>query len=1022
MKLTKIFPVLLLSVASAQASPFVVEDFESIPVGTKWTMWERWNNPVSSTATVEVDPTNANNHILHVRLQNWNCFPEFVLPAEYAGTQLRSRFKQVRFRLYRTSSDNNDYKQMHLYYGNDQMYQDNSYPYQGDRSTWQVRNYDIANLSEGSTATQLRLGIHCDVSDYYLDDIMLVGEFDDYVTYESGELNLCEKNSSSSYKVYTTPTFIPEGQHLNVYTSRYTDFNAPVAGPGTMSIHAGGERTYLGEHANKKYPDWTKFTGDVHIYKYNQVETGAGFYGVIMAHNGKTFSPENIEDCILTGKVNNMLDNNRVTLHKDAAIAFENGTRAAMVGHLDTEAGSRIYGYYKASAGTGSYLIVGGDDTDGTLAGRIAPMESNGTPLNTALLGIIKEGKGTYTIKANDNCISGGIRVVKGRVNVNNNAEAAAASKLSGGTGTPANNAAVAYVLGGGMLGGTGNIAGIVDVYGKLEPGDKETGLLTLKDYVSNAKASLRMHPEGMLRFRLRSSEDHDELWVNNDIELSKVCEDFSQSDESPRIRVALTPDYDIYVGDEFTLLTASKRLNAADWQWRMIFPSKLTWTWEERTQEDGRYALVVKCVSLDDDPANAGNDAEDDQTGDDDDDWNATFGDDGDTHSIRYYAEQKGVRIGVAVPSSNVALGNSTDVMTSIIRDEFNMVVTENELKWDWCEPSQNYFNFAEGDKLLSFAEANGSYMRGHTLAWHSQVASWVSSDGKKNDKNWTKQQLMDILKNHVTKVVTHYKGRIGEWDVVNECLDDDQSIVRNDPSGYKLRAQSVWTIACGEAFIDSAFVWAHRADPDAKLYLNDYGNEMKGNAKSEAFFNLVKRLKNSGVPIHGVGFQCHLDAGLVDVKALENNIARYAALGLECAITELDLGIDANTEAERQQQARDYYRIVEAALRQPHCRSVLIWGVSDNVSWRQSNPLLWNGAMERKPAYYAVRNAVSAAPTAEEDIREVIVGDAQEPVAVSYYSLGGIRLAAPVVGEVTLVREQYADGAVRSYKIFIR
>lgn len=846
------------------------------------------------------------------------------------------------------------------------------------------------------------------------------GEMDDYVVNESGKLDICAKNTSSDYKVYDTPTMIPESTSLSVYTSRYTDFNAPIAGKGTLNLYCGGERTYLGEHVNKKYPSWAQFTGDVHIYPYKEVEKSAGFYGVVMAHNGKTFSPSNIEDCILTGKVCTMMGNNRVFLHDGAAIAFENGTRAAQFGELNTEAGSRIYGYYKTSGESGSYLIVGGNGNDATLAGRIAPMEKDGKPYASSLLGIIKDGKGTYSITANDNAITGGLRIVRGRVNVNNDANAAQSGKLSGGTGVPGANTCAAYVMRQGVLGGYGNIAGDVEVYGVLEPGTKEPGTLTLKNYASNTSTILRMHPEGTLRFKVSSKDCYDKLVVNNEIELSNRMEDFSISEDNPSIRITLADNYDIKVNDEFTLITAADRKGADAWKWNIIYPKRLTWEAKETQTGDGRYALIVRVTSLNDDPANANNDDNDSDDEGGNESWTDTFQDNGDTHSMRYYAEKAGMRIGVAVPSSRINLTNANDASTKIIMREFNMVVPENELKFDWTEPSLNYFNYGDAEKLLTFAEKNNMYMRGHTLAWHQQVAQWVSSDGKKNDKNWTKQQLMNILKNHIINLVGHFKGRIGEWDVVNECIEDDQSIVYSNPNGYKLRTESVWTRVCGEDYIDSAFVWAHRADPNAKLFLNDYSNESKGYAKSEAFYNLAKRLHDNGIPIHGVGFQCHLDAGNVDVNAIRNNIIRFGELGLECAITELDLGISADTEEQRQQQARDFYRIIEAAMNQKNCKSVMIWGLSDNLSWRQSTPLLYNSNLQPKPAYYAVRSSLNACVTT--DIPNVQASETIDAPTVKreYFSVGGMRLNAPSAKSITIVKETRADGTVKTYKLY--
>lgn len=967
-KITAFLFALVCCCNAATAAPVVIENFEGYEVNTKWKMWDRWGNPVNSTATVIADPTNSSNHVLKVTVKGWNCFPEFVVPEEYKGVKILDRFKTIRFRFYRPSSDQNDYKQMHVFFGSDVQYDDNGgYPYQGDRNTWQQRSYNIVNVPSGSTATTLHLGIHCDVSEYYIDDVMLYGEYDDYVTYDSQKLDMSGQNSSTTYKSYTTPTYIPKDTKLDFYTARYMDIYAPFAGEGTLNIYSGGERTYLGEHSNKKYQDWSKFTGDVHVYPYKSLNSGNGFYGLVMGTNGKSFSPEDIDAGINEGKACNALANNRVFLHNGSAIAFENGTRGAIYGELNTEAGSRIYGYYKATAGTGAYLIVGGNNTDATMAGRIAPMESNGKPLVTSLVGLIKDGTGTYTLTANDNVISGAMRIRNGRMNICNDAAAAEKGRLSGGTGTPGSNAPVAYVFCKGVLGGTGNIAGIVDLYGTLEPGTAEPGRLLVKDFVSNAKATIIMHPDATLRFKVKSAAEYDQLVVNNAVEYKNTTELFDVTSENkPRIRVSLMDDDEVKVGDTYTVLTVPSSLAIAD-KWKLLFPTRYTWKAEEVQNANNTYSLVLTVTSLKDDPANAGNKEDGGDIIGEDEKVPEHFGPDGDTKSWRQYAEEKGLRIGVAVATYRTPLDQSTDSRTAIVRKEYNMVVNENELKWESCEPSQGTFNYGGGDGLLYFANNNKMYMRGHTLAWHSQVAQWVSADGKKNDKAWTKSQLMAILKNHILNVVGHFKGRIGEWDVVNECLDDDQSIVRTNPDGYKLRASSIWTTVCGEAFIDSAFVWAHQADPTAKLYLNDYDNETLGKAKTQAFYNLAKRLKKNGIPIDGVGFQCHLNAGSVDAPAIGKNIERFAPLGLECAITELDLGTNSNSEADLQLQARDYYRIVKTAMEQPHCRSVLIWGISDDLSWRSSNPLPWNSSAAKKPAYYGVLAALKDAKVSQ-------------------------------------------------------
>jgi GH35 family endo-1,4-beta-xylanase len=229
------------------------------------------------------------------------------------------------------------------------------------------------------------------------------------------------------------------------------------------------------------------------------------------------------------------------------------------------------------------------------------------------------------------------------------------------------------------------------------------------------------------------------------------------------------------------------------------------------------------------------------------------------------------------------------------------------------------------------------------------------------KNDKNWTREEALEIMKNHITKVMTHYKGKVREWDVVNECLDDDQTTVRSNPNSYDLRQQSVWQRAIGDDYIDSAFVYAHRADPDAILYLNDYGVELQGKAKSLAFYNLAVSLKEKGIPIHGVGLQCHFSVGEVDGVKLNRTIKRFAEAGLLCIITELDMGIPSTTAANKEEQARMYRMLTDIVLKNDNCPSMVIWGIKDNDSWRSgSNPLLYDSGMGKKPAWYGVRSAL--------------------------------------------------------------
>ena len=279
---------------------------------------------------------------------------------------------------------------------------------------------------------------------------------------------------------------------------------------------------------------------------------------------------------------------------------------------------------------------------------------------------------------------------------------------------------------------------------------------------------------------------------------------------------------------------------------------------------------------------------------------------------------------------------------------------------------------------------------MRGHCLVWHTQQPQWLSEDGKKNDKNWSRQEALQILEDHITNVVKHFKGKIMEWDVVNECLDDNQTIIRTNPEGYTLR-QTVWLRAIGEDYIDSAFVFAHRADPNVLLCLNDYDVELQGKAKSVAFYNLAMRLKKSGIPIDGVGLQCHFSVGKLDSAKFDNTFRRFADAGLQCVITELDMGIPSTSAQNLEEQAVNYRVITDVMLNNDNCPYMLIWGLKDNDSWREaSNPLLYTAGLSKKPAYYAVRSALRhRSITQETGVNAVTMHSSDLPAAV--YDLSG-------------------------------
>ncbi|MBP5338561.1 MAG: endo-1,4-beta-xylanase [Prevotella sp.] len=777
-------------------------------------------------------------------------------------------------------------------------------------------------------------------------------------------IDISGNNTSSSYVSYSTSFSIASGNVVNVKMARYCYFSSTITGKGMLNLYAGGERCYLGTEKGKTWPNWTNFTGDIHIYPFKENSSSAGFYGVVLAHGGKSSTAENALDDAKSGKVNPSMANNHVTLHDGATICCEANTSGAgfRIGELQTEAGSTLQGYMKKSRA--AYYLLGGLNTDFTLAGTIKPSDYD----DATLMGIVKEGTGTMTITGNNNCVSGALRILAGRVQVSNDCAEAEQKKLRGALGARPNTSdAIAYVFENGLLGGTGSIGGTVDNYGTVEPGDFEpngdvvgvtTGTLTLRNYVTASKQpNLCLRPASKLRFKIVSATDYDRLDVGGSVKYNNIAQDFSESDKMPIIEISLLNEMeDMQIGDEFTLLTAKEK--TGDWQFELKQPSKYTWELvEEKT--DGAYTLKARIVSLNnsDDPDNPENPYNPD---DPDVPVMGPYYDDGiddtaDTKTLRYYAEECGKYVGVALCTYKGYQSDREEACR-----QFNMMVAENEMKMDALQPSQGQFSFGGADNLVSLARSNNMAIRGHCLVWHQQQPQWLSSDGKKNDKNWTRQEALAIMKNHIEKVMSHFKGKVTEWDVVNECLDDDQSIIRSNPEGYTLR-QTVWQRAIGDDYIDSAFVYAHRADPSVVLYLNDYDVELQGKAKAVAFRNLAMRLKNRGIPIDGVGLQCHFSVGEVDSVKLASTVQRFGQDGLKCVITELDMGIPSTTSANLQEQARIYRVITDIMLANDNCPYMVIWGVKDNDSWRSaSSPLLFDSGMGKKPAWRAVRSAL--------------------------------------------------------------
>ncbi|KIJ66930.1 glycoside hydrolase family 10 protein [Hydnomerulius pinastri MD-312] len=274
----------------------------------------------------------------------------------------------------------------------------------------------------------------------------------------------------------------------------------------------------------------------------------------------------------------------------------------------------------------------------------------------------------------------------------------------------------------------------------------------------------------------------------------------------------------------------------------------------------------------------------------------------------------------------------------------EFGQLTPANSMKWDATEPTRGQFTFSGGDQIVALAKGTGKVVRGHNCVWYNQLPSWVTSG------NFDAATLTSIIQTHCSTLVGHYKGQMYAWDVINEPFNDDGTW-RSD----------VFYNTLGTTYVSIALQAARAADPNAKLYINDYNIEGTG-AKSTAMVNLVKSLQASGVPIDGIGVQAHLIVGEVP-STLQANLQQFAALGVDVAITELDIRMTLPaTTALLTQQQKDYQTVIAACKAVSRCVGVTVWDYTDKYSWvpstfsGQGEACPWDQNLAKKPAYSGI------------------------------------------------------------------
>lgn len=304
----------------------------------------------------------------------------------------------------------------------------------------------------------------------------------------------------------------------------------------------------------------------------------------------------------------------------------------------------------------------------------------------------------------------------------------------------------------------------------------------------------------------------------------------------------------------------------------------------------------------------------------------------------LRDLADQAGIHFGYAALLNNHARADGA-LYRDIAAAEFNLVTPENSMKWGFANPERGVYRLEDADRVVAFARQNNMQVHGHTLVWYAQLPQWVQQSAL-GEREALMNDFIDMMTRRYPDVLL--------WDVVNEVFEDDGSF-----------RKSVWYDAMGEAHVDKAFRRARQNDPDAILIYNDY-DVAAGGDKTDAMYAMLSRLVAEGVPVDGVGFQMHIDTQFTDFDAVAETFQRFADLGLDIYITELDVNrVPGDSEAD---QAAVFANSVRACLAQTACRAVQIWGFTDRYTWRAPNtPLIMDRDYQPKAAYPALQRALS-------------------------------------------------------------
>lgn len=302
------------------------------------------------------------------------------------------------------------------------------------------------------------------------------------------------------------------------------------------------------------------------------------------------------------------------------------------------------------------------------------------------------------------------------------------------------------------------------------------------------------------------------------------------------------------------------------------------------------------------------------------------------------------------------------------LIVRQFSSITPENAMKMRPLHPKENEYYWKDADSIVAFAKRNHLKIRGHALVWHQETPEWLFTDS--TGKPAGKELVLQRIKEHITTVVSRYKGSIYAWDVVNEAISDDKNDFYRRSKLYEI---------CGEEFIAKAFWYAHAADPAAILFYNDY-NEIDP-VKRAKIISLIKKLRTAGVPVSAVGLQAHWSIAEPTKEQLRETLEDFSSLGLPLQITEMDISLYRKlpdpkhpkemetdttfTTGRETKQVKQYQMCFEMFRKyKQQITGVTFWDISDRHSWldnfpvknRKDHPLLFDENLRPKKAFWKV------------------------------------------------------------------